>query len=1349
MPSLFTALRGPLCLAIWANLAADPATITPQMLPLSYVHDMVWNDARARLFLSTGSAVVIVNPETAQIEDTIESGDVAGRIAVSGDGQYLYAAVGARGIIERFNVDSHKQDLTITLGTDNQGHNLTAASMIVLPGLQDSILVAVGAWPALDDDYYAIQSQSVVIYDKTAQRTVSAPVNVSSLYIRRSGGSIYGWGSGGVYRFAINDSGVAVDRSTPIPTGFSANSLPTWNGGLLLDRTGIIFDLESGTLLGRAAITSGCALTPASTGDSILAAQTDASGSNNAPASLMQYSLTNFLAFASVPVVGSPDFAGACDSVSTIAAWGTDGIAIASFQHGGGGSNLVMLHASGLIPIAPAPLPVPKTDGSGVIHLPLTVNDLVFDPTRNLLWATVPGSAQPGNSVVSIDAASGRIVDVIAAGSEPGMAALSNDGSRLFMISQTVGMIGAVDLNAKQMVQSFSVSDSILWSPVGLVTLPDQNNTVVVVRIPAGTSYASAVTVYDGGAPRPRSATNFDPKSSFGIHDIPFVTSIFPGDTSTSLYGADLQLQYGGGTHDVARLTIDQNGVSLDRILPPLQLGDTSYFGVQTENLVYESGRLFTSGGELRSPDTTVLQGTFSIQQSYPFAGIPVPFGDGNQVAYVYHSGLTSASSVTLFDVATQRPKATMPLPSIARVAVRAGAGTLAISSGGEIMLIPLASLTPWPQYSGVLHRVAAGVQSLDINVNAISALPGTSKLLLALPGNAGNIGNSIAVLNTDSGQIEESAFIGSEPQFLRAAADGSKAYAYLSGEYRVGRFDVASGSRDLVFVPDPAGGSAQYPLADMALGPDGGLTASLFGGWLATFDNGVVRPNVDKNDQGPGAFSGAPYTIALNDSGTKVYAFDGYWSTSDFERDALTPDGLHWLSGTTGLIFGAEIKSARGLLYSSNGAVIDPERSRRVGAFPVSAHVAPDPAAGRVYFTSGSQIVIFDSQTYAMLASWAIPNNYQTAALDLVRFGSDGLAFHTNDGRLFLVSISAIPLLATPVPSPQPTLPLTPGVAVVDLATNDLAYDASRDLIYGTVPNSEAAQGDHIVAIDPGSAAITNSWSTAHNPSLLAISDDRNQLYFSSGGEDLAFFSGFSPASDAIRDIDLTSGTIGSGFPIFDTSSDFSYHFVDLAVLRGQPQSIAAIDSLTESAGGGVATSPGALSIYDSGVPRTNFLRPHTFSCGYVVPAESASQLYCSSGIVISRLGADSDGVKLLGSIPLLPGRGAFGHMVFRDGKIYTTTGVIVDTQAGRVITRLDTQGPVAIDGNLIYWLDPSTSTQSSPNVTLRAFDVSTLQPVGARPINVTSTDVTRLIACGHGRVAFRAGHEIYIVNP
>ena len=271
---------------------------------------------------------------------------------------------------------------------------------------------------------------------------------------------------------------------------------------------------------------------------------------------------------------------------------------------------------------------------------------------------------------------------------------------------------------------------------------------------------------------------------------------------------------------------------------------------------------------------------------------------------------------------------------------------------------------------------------------------------------------------------------------------DGSAVYAYLSGESEVARLSVTAGSRDLLFAADPTGGSNQYEVFDMTVGPDGGLAVSFPGaiavggvldviypgGTIAIFDNGVLRPKVDSNSQGRFANDPATYNLAFNESGSLLYGYNSFLSTFELKRESVSAQGVQWLSSTGGLISGyySRIRYSRGLLYTSYGDVVDPERSVVVGRFADDwlsrgnyADVVPDVGASRAYFVTTSGILVFDINTYALLARLPITTSL-SQQLSLVRFGTDGLAFVTASGQLYIVSISAIPLLPTQVPPPQ-----------------------------------------------------------------------------------------------------------------------------------------------------------------------------------------------------------------------------------------------------------------------------------------------------------------------------------------
>ncbi len=83
-----------------------------------------------------------------------------------------------------------------------------------------------------------------------------------------------------------------------------------------------------------------------------------------------------------------------------------------------------------------------STADGQVLEVGLAHNELVYDSLRNKYYASVPGSVMgAGNSIASIDPATGQVTHSAPIGSEPGMLATSADGSVLY-----VGLNGSGEL---------------------------------------------------------------------------------------------------------------------------------------------------------------------------------------------------------------------------------------------------------------------------------------------------------------------------------------------------------------------------------------------------------------------------------------------------------------------------------------------------------------------------------------------------------------------------------------------------------------------------------------------------------------------------------------------------------------------------------------------------------------------------------------------------------------------------------------------------------------------------------------------------------------------------------------
>jgi hypothetical protein len=830
------------------------------------------------------------------------------------------------------------------------------------------------------------------------------------------------------------------------------------------------------------------------------------------------------------------------------------------------------------------------------------------------------------------------------------------------------------------------------------------------------------VAVYDPSGPRPEMFTKP-------------VSLIVNGDADNAYFAQN------GSTSDLSlfRLLVTSNGIALDKQLNSI----ATNFGAA---LAYANGYLYNDGGTIWTADTTHIAGSVATDP-----GFPIPFPDRNLVVYVSIPDL-SGIQVTAFDLTTFRPTASLFIPErlsdFSLSAIRAGSGAIAFIDSQELLVVPLTALQPVPSLQAALQTVAPGVQKSSIPAYAIAAQPGTANLLVATPSTAFNFGNDILAMDPTSGSVLTSIFAGSEPSLLAVSGDGTFAYSYLGGAGNLARFNLAAGTRDLVFSGDLTGQGQPVGVWDLCVGPDGGLAVSYVGGPVAIFDGGVPRLRTDLNENGFADFS-ANFQLAFNAAGTMMYGYDQWVSSWDLKSWTVSDQGVAPRSLAPDLTnsYYTSIRSANGLLYSSIGDVIDPERSRDVGQFqyPGLNHlpdegyhpdsvVYPDTDTGRVYFLYGGKVLVFDMNTYALLGSLDLPA-VTSDYVNLVKWSGDGLAFNTVFGDLYLIQISAIPLNPNPVaPPPVYSLPRTSGVGVLDLTVKDLVYDASRDRIYASIPASEGALADTIVAIDPSQASVTGKYPAGVNPVRLAISDDDSQLYFAMGMVN----NGLQYVGQGLRRFDLASGRMTHEFAAeSNKGGGYISSIPDLTVLPGEPHSVAIVSDF------------GVVTLYDDSTPRA--VSDNASGCSSIQPGATASRLYGydgnSSNFAFSRLAVDSTGVKLVDSSgPDLIG--AFGvQILFHGGRVYTTNGRIIDPEAYRLLGTVQAKGPVAVDGNVTYWLDTGSTT--APSMLLRAFDATTFAPLYTRAINVGSTTITRLIPCGQGRLAFGAGHQVFIVYP
>ena len=1340
-----------LCAAFALHIFLAPdinaATLSTTSLSIQ-AQTMVWEPTSGRFYVSVGpgdpnwpSSIAIVNPNTALVEDSIPIGDNPGALAVSNDGQYLYVALSAKGTVRRFYLPSHTPDFDISVRSPQTNGSLFAVA--VLPQQPQSVLVANGT--------------NLTVYDGTVSRGQIVPFASSapSLYARQSNGTLYGYSGGVISVLAVNSAGVSMTTSQPAFPSVQARV--NWSEGLVTDNWGDVFDLDAEALRGRIALPMGIALCISvadPSGTSVLALPTE----YYSGASFERFSLTNFLPVQAVPLDQTLAYeltiaTSANLNSAGLYLWGTPGIAMFyGSENPGGVGGIAFATTSALANVTNGAPATPSSDSSGVIQLAVPAAGLVYDSLRNLLWASVQDTGGSiGNDLIAINPATGNITTTIYAGSTPGALAISDDQQRVFVALAGTAAIVPINIATQTPEAPYPVNTSLaqyssgLLIPQSIAEIPGEPQSVVAVNAPTtGLGSGSVVAVYDPTGPRPQTFTQ----------PVDIITN---GDAPNAFFAEN------GATGSLYRVVVSTNGVALDKPLNPLVTGIVNV-------PAYANGYLFSGTGEMWTSDGNTLVGTFAA------SGIPVPLPAQNQVVYLTTVSLPNGSiaiALASFDLSTFRLTATLtitplnvnysayPIP----IAISAGTDRISMIYGSEIIIIPLSALQPVPTVVPSLQTVAPGVEMSTIPIYSLAIVPGSSKLAITTPSTASNLGNSVLMVDPETGNVTSATFAGSEPTLLAVSPDGTYAYTSLAGTGTLARVNLSSATNDLTFSPQLTGQNSQVFVWDISVGPDGGLAVSYTGGTVAIFDQGIPRPQIDANQNNFTEF-GARYQLAFDSSNTNLYGYDQWVSTFDLKSWSVTKNGISPFSLAAGLTtsYSTQIRSANGLLYTSNGDVIDPMRSRDVGQFqypgfnqapgsnlPSLAAVCPDLATGRVYFLLNDvfqnqlMLLVFDMYSYALLGTMNLPST-NGGGVALVKASSDKLAFDTAGGALYFISISAIPLNspASP-PPPVDLLPQTAGVAVMDITVNDLVYDASRDRIYASVPDNQGALSNTIVAIDPGRAAVTASYPSGPNPRRLAISDDDSQLYFAMG----LVNNGGEYVGEGLRRMDLALGMITPEYGVVPSQGDI-YDHPDLTTLPGEPHTLAVVNNSEGS---------GTVTIYVDDMPLPVSAN-EPYLCLSIQPGSTASRLYCLDGwgspAQFSRLTVNSSGVTLLDDSTTV--LSSSSQILYSNGRAYTNDGRIIDPETYQLLGTVSANGSVAVDGNVAYWLQPSAS--ASPSMILQAFDATTFAPLFSRTVNVGpivkgnlnlegSSNVSRLIPCGNSRLAFGVGNQLFIIYP
>jgi uncharacterized repeat protein (TIGR01451 family) len=186
------------------------------------------------------------------------------------------------------------------------------------------------------------------------------------------------------------------------------------------------------------------------------------------------------------------------------------------------------------------------------------------------------------------------------------------------------------------------------------------------------------------------------------------------------------------------------------------------------------------------------------------------------------------------------------------------------------------------------------------------------------------------------------------------------------------------------------------------------------------------------------------------------------------------------------------------------------------------------------------------------------------------------------------------------------------------------------------------------------------------------------------------------------------------------------------LAVFPGAPSS--------------VAVAPGTVLIYDNDVERPNI---GNAGATYLAFGANANTLYgYSNGLSIFSI--DSNGVA---STNTPPSSATYSNdLRYDNGRLYLTSGGVLDGSFGSLLGTFATAGPVASDSSLgrAFILNSSTVFNNFDQIT--AFDESNFVPIGSFSVAAVAQSgfgtPSSLVRWGDDGLAFRTTNQIYVLR-
>ncbi len=793
------------------------------------------------------------------------------------------------------------------------------------------------------------------------------------------------------------------------------------------------------------------------------------------------------------------------------------------------------------IPATPATLPTPVSSPEGIITLQIPSSAGVLDRHRNLIHVTVPGTTAIGNQLVSLDAKTLQVKEARATGSAPDVVALRSGDDVVYVGVRSERAVQSFDLAGTAVSETVrlgaDVADPTLASPYPAKSIqPIADGEFAVVRqIP---HQEQDIVLYRDGIPAPDRI----------IPDLSHTDFRFIATDTDSIF------IYNEGLHAgmLRKIKVDSDGLEFGEVRRD--------FG--GDRVVYASGLFYSSYGQVVRFDGQGLQGVFPVLDptAKSFA-----VDEDRRVIYTFWQrwppGLGIYGQKRLVSLLMSSAENFLPLGGLDLLfpgdfasfplnLFAVDGDHVVIQWPNELVVIPTRLFQRFPRNPLTHHDVAPGIRQWRGGFADMVYDAPHRRLAVSLNTYEPEIGNRVAYLDPDTGVWSLTDATGSDTGALAFSADGSEMYLELAGFGVVRRYSYPElrvlGDIRLPYLRVAVGGMEAVP------GTPSSMAIRQYESETYLYDSGVQRAS-----GAGGYFSGT-----FGRDASEFFAINSN-AGSALRRYSVDEDGFQLLSESPWVASGREVGThfhyaeatfEAGLLYASTGQVIEPQRARMLGRYPISdaidgryMGVVVDTAADRLYsletnFDSGD-LRVFDKHSFQLLGRLVVPNA-GGGFRKLLKIHGNRLAFLTTLGFLGVIDIEAIPIQPEPPPSLFPDIPSRPGVHELRLSSTDIAYDPKRGLIYSSVENAGAVIGDSIAAVRPETGEVEHLIPIDGSPGMIVLTQDGTRAY-------VAIRTPPDGALQRVQEIDLVRKTAG---PIIDFEVDVGDHLPPSSVYTMVP---------------------------------------------------------------------------------------------------------------------------------------------------------------------------------------------------